>query len=226
LRDARPAPPCVAVSSRVRFRPGFSLIELLVVISVISLLIALLLPALQSARDAGQSVLCLSQLRQVGVGVATYVNQTEYLPYSFDAGQAGSADDRYWYSMIEITDAETVRDTSVFICPSNDLRWGDAGNRWSGNYAWNISVGQSNRPIKALRVDRPSAEGAVADAASGAYTPPRATPWFSASNTGSNLLPIHPAERRTNLLYLDGHASNVAFDDLPGEVAQPYPFIP
>lgn len=51
---------------------GFSLIELLVVIAIISLLIALLMPALQRARFQARTVICQGQLRQITLGVLTY----------------------------------------------------------------------------------------------------------------------------------------------------------
>ncbi|MEM1211584.1 MAG: DUF1559 domain-containing protein [Planctomycetota bacterium] len=59
---------------------GFTLIELLVVISIIALLIAILLPALQGARDAAKRTLCLSNLRQLGTMINIYANDYDGLP--------------------------------------------------------------------------------------------------------------------------------------------------
>lgn len=51
---------------------GFTLVELLVVISIVALLIALLLPALKKAREAARHALCMTRLHQVGIGVYAY----------------------------------------------------------------------------------------------------------------------------------------------------------
>lgn len=91
--------------SQRKQRTGFSLIELLVVISIIAVLVAILLPAVQQVREAARKMDCQSHLRQIGLAVHQYYeiyNGTFFLHHPFDAdviAQAGAADsfaEIYW----------------------------------------------------------------------------------------------------------------------------------
>ncbi len=165
---------------------GFTLIELLVVIAIIAILAAILLPALNSARERGRSASCINNEKQLASAVSLYNSDNDdYNPYSvFDYSGAGH---RWAWNLAIMTytgvsnvvpDRTRVNSYTVetFICPTQtiDDRIDIAGyfcsyvpnGRTPGTgsapvpnprvFGYSVQNGQNNPPIKVGSLQKPS----------------------------------------------------------------------
>jgi prepilin-type N-terminal cleavage/methylation domain-containing protein/prepilin-type processing-associated H-X9-DG protein len=126
------APSIALCRRRVRQRPprGFTLIELLVVIAIVGVLVALLLPAAQAARESARRIQCTNNLKQIGVAIQSFHDTSKYYPSAYQSqpgGAMGAADPDTgdagpgWTFLVQIMpflELENVRESLDLKSPS------------------------------------------------------------------------------------------------------------
>ncbi|MFM7321270.1 MAG: DUF1559 domain-containing protein, partial [Armatimonadota bacterium] len=93
---------------------AFTLIELLVVIAIIAILAAILFPVFAQAREKARSIACLSNCRQIGLGLMMYAQDYDERSPSADHDSEDAADLYPWYAPLQ----PYIKNDGVFRCPS------------------------------------------------------------------------------------------------------------
>jgi prepilin-type N-terminal cleavage/methylation domain-containing protein/prepilin-type processing-associated H-X9-DG protein len=167
-------------------RNAFTLIELLVAIAIIALLISILAPALQRAKERARTIICRSNLRQYGVAAGMYLDDNEarfpdpYVWLYTGAGTGGTPDEEIMGLEPDGSLWPYLKDKDIHICPTFGMvakRTGRPKAQYS--YSMNAYLGES-RDCFATYHDAP---GRDLDRGSG------------------------------NLVFVDGHVDSVSADE-------------
>jgi prepilin-type N-terminal cleavage/methylation domain-containing protein/prepilin-type processing-associated H-X9-DG protein len=124
-------------------RAAFTLIELLVVIGIIAILAGFAYPVFQRTVASSRATACLSNLRQLGVGLRSYLSDHEMTMPALKIARASTQED---VPVIDNTLDKYLQDRKVFACPADTK---DFAVRTGTSYCWNILL--NDQPVGRLQ---------------------------------------------------------------------------
>ena len=155
-------------------KKGFTLIELLVVIAIIAILAAILFPVFARAREKARQTSCLSNLKQLGLGLLMYSQDYDekFPTYLWGEGNTGVANSCTWWGGIY----PYVKNVQIFACPSRNTTGNDSFPVWlpsnpqfvnqSINYGYNELMANTAGGIAMARLTSPSETVVLGDCSS------------------------------------------------------------
>lgn len=214
------------------------MIELLVVLAIFGILISLLQPTLKKMMNHSREMVCLNHLRQQNVALSAYTEEHDgFMPVAV-TGSTGNPPwaHMYWsYELSGFTDnpCDQYSDFSalgtIFECPSNDFE-GKGLTAIYGGYSHNYSFmgyyeGSTIPRQNIISADKPSESFIFGDSVQystdrslkdPAYTSSRGrlTVFYRPTGWNGRIFEYRRHRGGTNLAWLDGHVSNMFWDDL------------
>lgn len=194
-------------------RRGFTLIELLVVIAIIAILAAILFPVFARAREKARQTSCLSNVKQIALGMLMYIQDyDERFPY-FASGSSSVDPWICWPHQLQ----PYLKNWQIYQCPSSpyggEMNYHGTLYPIRPSYAFVNSLWSSNPPYSLAVVQSPASKFMMADSnhpvlgdIRGFLTASACGQWTCGRNVASTQKWEVPHNDGINIGYVDGHA--------------------
>ncbi len=131
------------------FRGAFTLVELLVVISIIGMLVSLLLPAVQAARETARRMQCSNNLRQIAMAMHNYIDTQQHFPSGGfgvgfaphpDMGMGANQPGGFFYVLLPYLEHKQLFDLGKGVGPWNALKNSSMPTKCASRRRWDYFI--------------------------------------------------------------------------------------